>query len=225
MKKIVLAFIMSLILGAVPCYYVSAADDFTAEPIMTDVTYSDTIVGNDDYDMYKIIMPATMRLNVRVLQGAYTHVFTVYDKNYDELESDFADEGYTYYYYLKEGETYYFKVGTLATGGASNTYSIQFFYVVDMPTVTAKSSQKKKMSIKAPISNSKQIADGYEIRYRLSGKSWVTKKVETVGSLNTTISGLKCGKTYSVQVRRYVEDDNNKLYTSTWSDKVKVKIK
>ena len=49
--------------------------------------------------------------------------------------------------------------------------------------------------------------------------------METVGSLNTTISGLKSGKTYTVQVRRYVEEDNNKLYTSTWSDKVKVKIK
>lgn len=66
---------------------------------------------------------------------------------------------------------------------------------------------------------------GYEVRYRLSGKKWTTKKIEEIDNLNIKLKALKKGKYYSVQVRKFVESEDGQKYFSKWSTIRKVKVK
>lgn len=185
--------------------------DHTDEAIVPDSKYSGTVAtvnGDNEYDMYKIEMPAAMRLNIRIdYSSTASLTLTIYDNNYDTVDCKYGEEGDTCSFYLKEDVTYYLRVERRWNWGSEGNYTIRFFYVIEPTTVALSSTSPGKMKVSAPVGT--ESIDGYEIRYRLSGKKWTTKKVETTGSLNKTISGLKKGKIYTVQVRKYVENSNN----------------
>ncbi|MCD8014223.1 MAG: leucine-rich repeat protein [Lachnospiraceae bacterium] len=86
---------------------------------------------------------------------------------------------------------------------------------------TLKSSSKKKMTVKLKKVSG---AAGYQICYSTK-KNMSSSKKKAVTSLSKTISGLKRGKTYYVQVRAYkIDSTGNRVYGS-WSAKAKVKIR
>lgn len=89
----------------------------------------------------------------------------------------------------------------------------------------AKPSVKNSSSKKAVVKVKKVSgAQGYQIRYSLKSSM---KSAKTVLSKSTskTVSGLKKGKTYYVQVRAYKIDSSGSKVYGAWSSKQKVKIK
>ncbi len=95
-------------------------------------------------------------------------------------------------------------------------------YFVSRPAVSyLKSTAKQKATVKwGSISK----AAGYKIRYSL--KKDFSSGVTTVSSstASKTLSGLKSGKTYYVQVKAY-RTVNGKKYSSVWSAVKSVKVK
>lgn len=89
-----------------------------------------------------------------------------------------------------------------------------------------KSSKSRQMTV---VIKKISTSSGYQIKYSLKKnmKSAKTRTVPATASNNTyTITGLKKGKTYYVQVRMYQKDSvsGRKKY-GAWSDRKQVKIK
>ncbi|MCR5467925.1 MAG: InlB B-repeat-containing protein [Lachnospiraceae bacterium] len=87
-----------------------------------------------------------------------------------------------------------------------------------------KSNAAKTLTVKVKkIKN----ANGYQIRYSLKSSMKGAKTAKTANTENTkTITKLKSGKTYYVQVRMYVKDSvSGKVKYGSWSSKKKVKVK
>jgi hypothetical protein len=203
----------------------------TDENIIPEATYS--FEGqNADTIYYKIVPPATIPLNLRITSLSTTNplgefALTCYNSNWDEDFTIRINSDKTYTIYFDNESTCYFAFRCSSSGLYSSDFSGKFecFWALSTPTVTLKSEKSGKMTVIATKSSDKEYCDGYEIAYRKKGEKWKTKKVETTGALQETISGLSKGKTYTVKIRQYVEDDNNKIYYSGYSKKVKIKIK
>ena len=105
------------------------------------------------------------------------------------------------------------------SGSISKTYKI---IPKKMTVKSAKSSSKKKLTVKwTKISGS---VTKYQIRYRVKGTSaWKTKTVSSSKS-SYTLSGLKSGKTYQIQIRAYKTVNGTKYY-GNWSGTKTAKVK
>ena len=219
-KKIIgLCLALIMVLSIIPNTVADAETvDYTAENLMTNVEYAGKL---DDTVMFKFQAPATMKVNFR--SKGYTHNITLYDSNWDKIDATSVYGNETVSYYVNEGEIYYFELERFLAG--DDQYCFEICYVLDRPTISAKSLKNNKMLILSQNGNKRESIDGYEIRYRTSGKKWKSQKVETINSLKKEISGLSKGKVYTVQIRKYVENYNNKFYYSKWSEKVKVTLK
>lgn len=85
---------------------------------------------------------------------------------------------------------------------------------------TLKNTGKKKMTV---LWKKVSGANGYQIRYKQSGKKEKTVTVKGGASTKKVISGLKKGKKYTVKVRAYKAVSGKRMY-SGWSAKKTVKI-
>lgn len=96
------------------------------------------------------------------------------------------------------------------------------------PTKTALTSVKNVRGKKAAVKWKKNaVASGYVVRYSTDKKfkkGVVTKKVAKGSKTSLTLSKLKKGKTYYVQVKTY-KKVGGKTYSSAWSAAKKVKIR
>lgn len=93
---------------------------------------------------------------------------------------------------------------------------------MNVPTVTAKNSATKKITLKwTDIAG----VDGYEMQYCKSAKfkSDVNKKNYKEGVNSASIAKLTKGKTYYIRMRGYVTVNGQKKY-SGWSTIQSVKI-
>lgn len=129
---------------------------------------------------------------------------------------------YVYYY---SGNASYYKIRAYKQGIGCKKYS-EFSNVVSMkkldkPTVRI-SPKKKSLSVTySKVSG----ATGFQVRFKLSNKkSWTTKTFKTSKSATRTISKLKKGKKYNIQVRSYKVIGKDKMYSS-WTAKKTVKVK
>lgn len=125
---------------------------------------------------------------------------------------------------------------TLKNGKASTYYVVAYykesssvvlktntktFYYVERPTVSSVEASKSKTLKVTWKKNS--AATGYQVRYSTSSSMDGAKTVNGT-STSKTISGLKAGKTYYVQVRAY-KTVNGTKYWSDWSAKKSKKTK
>lgn len=191
-------------------------------------------IAKDGYDVYKVVVPATMNVNLRVVDfyvGEHLDLYNggfdcvIYDDSYNKINSFRMSSNSVYTTMLPEG-TYYYHLENHANAGTKNTavnYTIELYYSIATPVVTLKSLTKNTIDVQAKKGS--DSIHGYEVRYRLSGGKWTTKKIEETGSLSTKLTKLKKGKYYSVQVRKYVESENGQKYFSKWSTIRKVKVK
>ena len=109
------------------------------------------------------------------------------------------------------------------TGNYTGTITKTFKILPKKGTISSlKSSAKKKMTVKwSTISGS---VTKYQVRYRVKGTSTWTTKTYSSSTKSKTITGLKSGKTYQVQVRAYKTVSGTKYYGS-WSSTKTVKVK
>lgn len=203
------------------------AADYTEETVQWGSTYSGE-VNSDTYDLYKLVVPAKMTINIRGIDikigtdSASVNIY-IYDDNFTEVGFVRVSNGGTGSIELSEG-TYYFKIERYGNTAYNNdVYKIAFYTAITKPTVKLSSNNSASLTVKATRDDN--TVGGYEVRYRLSKKSWTTKTIECIDDLNTTFKGLSKGKYYSVQVRKYVESENGTFYYSKWSDIQKIKIK
>lgn len=140
------------------------------------------------------------------------------------------------YYNFKEGKTYRFRARNIrqsATGAFDDMYSPyeysskkQAAYLSNCPYVKATSPKKGQLKVAFTKKQKVQVW-GYRIRYSTDKKfKKGVKAVEVSASkMPKTIKGLKSGKTYYVQVRKYVKDtDGDKIYgTNCKAKKVRIK--
>lgn len=106
--------------------------------------------------------------------------------------------------------------------GTEHTEPIELDGVPMIQDLKVLGNKKIKVSLDKAVAN----ADGYVIRYSLK-KSMTSAEKATIkdqAKLSRTISGLKAGKVYYVQVRAYKIVDGKKYY-SKWSGKKKVTVK
>ena len=109
------------------------------------------------------------------------------------------------------------------TGNYTGTITKTFKIYPKKGTISSlKSSAKKKMTVKwKTISGS---VTKYQVRYRVKGTSKWTTKTYSSSTKSKTITGLKSGKTYQVQVRAY-KTVNGEKYCGSWSSTKTVKVK
>ena len=109
------------------------------------------------------------------------------------------------------------------TGNYTGTITKTFKILPKKGTISSlKSSAKKKMTVKwKTISGS---VTKYQVRYRVKGTSAWTTKTCSSSTKSKTITGLKSGKTYQVQVRAYKTVDGTN-YCGSWSSTETVKVK
>ena len=146
-----------------------------------------------------------------------------------------------YYFYKSGGKFEHYKgkgVNALATEQAYRAEvayarykagKTGLFDMSDVSGVTVNKPGKGKITYKKSLKK-KQIkvkwskvtgAKGYQLAYRLKGKSWKSK---TVNSRTKVVKGLKSKKTYYVKVRAFKYINGSKKYGS-WSAVKKVKVK
>ena len=177
----------------------------------------------DGYDVYRVDVPAAMKVNLRCVEcnGGEALNYDIYDKDYNKVKGDRIYENGVNSITLPEG-TYYYHFSPYYDGGIDG-YAIEFYYSISTPELTLKSLNSKAVTVMAK--KGEEDVHGYEVRYRLSGKSWTTKKVEEISNLNLKLSNLKAKKYYAVQVRSYIENAEGQKYFSKWSAIKKVKVK
>lgn len=225
-KKVVCALLLCVFLvGMLPSYAFAQekADPATYTEIEWAYEYSNRDTENNFYNYYTLKMPASMTLNVVVSYSYFWNyasnctAITIYDTNYDTVygRTPIVANG-PHSFTLKEG-TYIVRM--------ENAYTVSFHKSIAAPDFTLSSPKAGYMAV-AP-KRTDDIYDGYEIRYRLSGKSWSKKtyEVEAGENANIVISKLKKGSKYTVQVRKFVENDEGVKYYSAWTKSQKIKIK
>jgi hypothetical protein len=77
---------------------------------------------------------------------------------------------------------------------------------------------KKQIKVTWKKSDAKDVS-GYEVRYRIAGKKWVTKKIGAK-TTSLTIKKLKPGKKYEVRVRALKKSGGKTAY-GAWSKTIK----
>ena len=136
--------------------------------------------------------------------------------------SSSSSSGYTVSY---KNNTKIGKATVTITGTGNYTGTITKYFKIypKKGTISSlKSSAKKKMTVKwKTISGS---VTKYQVRYRVKGTSKWTTKTYSSSTKSKTITGLKSGKTYQVQVRAY-KTVNGEKYCGSWSSTKTVKVK
>ncbi|MCC8046696.1 MAG: InlB B-repeat-containing protein [Clostridiales bacterium] len=170
----------------------------------------------------KVIIPSKVTFKGNGGTAGSSSIYVVTGKKYGTLPTA-TRTGYTFagWYTAKSGGTRV-KVSTKVTATANSTLYAHWTKVTvkkaSKPSVTAKTS--KSISVKiTKVSGVK----GYQIRYSLN-KDMSSSKTKTVTTLKNTISGLKSGSKYYVQVRAYKLDSKGKKVYGSWSSKVSVKL-
>lgn len=129
---------------------------------------------------------------------------------------------------MKTGKTYYYKVRAKVTLSNGTVYS-KFSAVKTAKPVLAKVTgvKAKAGTKKATVSWSKVSgADGYVVYRCDSGSKYKTVKTITNSKkVKWTNSKLKKGKTYKYRVKAYRIVDGKKVYSTSYSKIVKVKVK
>jgi hypothetical protein len=124
------------------------------------------------------------------------------------------------------------KVGTATATvkfkGETYKGSTDIEYVINPAATTVSKATAKKSGFKLTWKANATQTTGYEIRYSTSSK-FTESKTQTVlvkknSTTSTTVTGLKSGKTYYVQIRTYKTVDGQKYY-SDWSKTKKVTTK
>ena len=110
------------------------------------------------------------------------------------------------------------------TGKGNYTGTITKTFKIVPKTMSIKSATGAKKKITVKWSKTSGSVTGYQIRYRVKGSSsWTTKTVSS-STTSKTLTGLKSGKTYQVQIRAYKTVNGTKYYGS-WSSTKTVKTK
>ncbi len=193
--------------------------------------YTGTL-NTGESDSYVLAVPSSGKVEI----GGYKNGGTIQIFIYT-IDGDYISGGYTIsggYNGIKYTNSY--RTVVLETGkyiiviensiydNNTGTYAYTFSYSFDSST-NAKVSSPKKGTLKVTAPKGANI-DGFEVRYRISGeKTWATEKVETKKNLNKTFKGLKAGKKYEVQTRKYVSDEYGYTYYSSWTTNQSVTIK
>lgn len=166
-------------------------------------------IENDDFTSIGNYRGNKAELQVKINDGEWkTHkVYTI-----DQI----IGEGKVYYKFA-EGKTYRFRVRSIReseTGAFETMYSSyklsgekQAAYLSNCPYV--KVTTPKKGQIKVAFTKAQKIkVAGYRIRYSTDKnfKKGVKAVNVSASKMPKTIKGLKSGKTYYVQVRKYVKD-------------------
>ena len=92
----------------------------------------------------------------------------------------------------------------------------------NLPKQVKVTGSKAKIKITAKKAGN---ISGYEIRYKTGKGKWKTIRVSGNKKLNKTIKKLKRRTKYKVQVRTYIDSDNGRRYSKSWSKTVSVKTK
>lgn len=220
---VAISLVFTTILSATNVY----ATEYIESAVNWGERYSQEIEGRG-YDVYKVVVPATMSVNIRVVDcywsedGKTTNLWcTIYDDSYNKVYDEIMYSNSVYTTMLPEG-TYYYNIDNTNSDNGRN-YCIEFYYSIATPQVTINSLNKNTINLQAKKGS--DSVHGYEVRYRLSGNKWTTKKVEETEDLSMKLTKLKKGKYYSVQVRKFVENEDGKKYFSNWSTIKKVKVK
>lgn len=224
--------VMILAVSFVIASVIPSANAFAVEYLDSTIVWGQRysgIVTPNGYDVYKIAVPATMKVNIRnvnfkvATSGGYNGGFDceIYDDSYTIVKNYRISSASVQSVMLTEGT--YFIHFINHTGHYDVDYTFEFYYDIETPKVDLYSVNSGSLNVRA--NKGEDSIHGYEVRYRLSGKSWVKRNFEEIGDLNETIKGLKAGKYYAVQVRKYVENEEGKLFYSKWSAIKKIKIK
>ncbi len=224
-KMLGLLLAAALVIGSISTTVNAKATEFVENPVKWEERQINKLDANG-YDVYKVEVPAAMKVNLRCVECSKKYSwgglsYTIYDKDYNKVTSSSIDENEVNSITLSEG-TYYYHFSPYNDGGIDG-YAIEFYYSISTPELTLKSLNSKAITVMAK--KGEEDVHGYEVRYRLSGKSWTTKKVEEISNLNLKLSNLKAKKYYAVQVRSYIENATGQNYFSKWSAIKKVKVK
>lgn len=205
-------------------HFVSANETYTYENNMytdvaskTAIPFNKKITGqlavNDNIDYYKLVVPATGKVNFSVISDESEVRLTVNNSKDEVLQTlYFRKAGNKASYTLKKGTYYLCFSKVYDNNDYTAVYNFTASYEIDGPTnVTAKASSYKALKVTAKKSGS--IA-GYQIRYRKGSGSWKTVTVEGNTNLSKTISVTPAS--YKVQVRTYCAASGNTYY-SKWS--------
>lgn len=131
---------------------------------------------------------------------------------------------------LKAGKKYYVQVRTCKLdstnikvyGAWSAKKTVTIIKIsVSKTDITSLTAGKKKFTVKY---NKVSGAKGYEIRYSVKSSMGNSKVVSSKGT-EKTVTGLKKGKKYYVQVRAYKMDSTGGKVYAGWSAKETVKVK
>ena len=102
-------------------------------------------------------------------------------------------------------------------------------FTIKPAKVTLKSVTPGKKKLTVTIKNhnlqKKSGAKYYQVKYRIKGKKWQTKKVKVSSGSKIVLKKLKKGKKYQVKVRAYVPSKQFDLYGSFSKTKTSKKIK
>ncbi|MCM1258030.1 MAG: InlB B-repeat-containing protein [Roseburia sp.] len=151
-------------------------------------------------------------------------VTVTYDKKYGKQPKP-KRKGYAFLgWYTKKSKGSRIEDSQLVKITGQKTYYAQWSKV--KPKKAEISSVKSKAAGKVTVKIKKAAgASGYEIRYSLKSSMRSAKKVKVSGT-EKTISGLKKGKKYYVQVRMYQKESvSGKISYGAWSGKRSVAVK
>ena len=127
---------------------------------------------------------------------------------------------------LNAATSYTFTVRAYKTVNGNNIWAAKSAEVTAVtkpkaPTLTLKSTSKKKASVKwSNVSGE----SGYQVSYRIKGTSkYVALKNFATNKTNAVISGLKSGKTYQIRVRSFKKTKTGYLFSAYTTKTIKIK--
>lgn len=194
----------------------------TATKVNLNKTYSGIINKSGDKDFYKLEIPSSGTLSIKVGheykdQSNYWNVY-VYEYTSGEyrqllgeavwqgtgkitkLQDLYVEKNGTYYLVVEEGRDVH---------SGSDGYKLKISYNLYTPSnLKAKKSDK---SIKLSWNKSKDVS-GYEVYYKTS-KNGKYKKLATTKSNSYTLKKASSGTTYYFKVRAYKKSGNKKYYS------------
>lgn len=208
----------------VSVHFVSANETYTYENNMyidvasqAAIPFNKKITGqlavNDNIDYYKLVVPATGKVNFSVISDENEVRLTVNNSKDEVLQTlYFSKGGNKASYTLKKGTYYLCFSKVYDNNDYTGVYNFTASYEMDGPTnVTAKPSSYKALKVTAKKSGD---ITGYNIRYRKGSGSWKTVSVQGNKNLSKTIAVTP--GSYKVQVRSYYTT-GGKNYYSAWS--------
>ena len=178
-----------------------------------------TITGhlaiNDEYDYYKLVIPASGNYSMKINSKFNISGFELLDSKENRVASGGHDRGTkTYKYQLKAG-TYYLGFNK-SYSNDTGTYKFKVSMSVPKPAVKSVSKRKHSITVKW---NKRSGVTGYQIQYALNGSA--KSKIVTIKRASASskkIKSLKSKRRYTVRIRSY-KTVKGKRYYSAWSAK------